>query len=220
MLAHRTTSALVIAAMMLASCGSERSATPVPETSGEPVVVDDAALAAAEERATNAVEEAQEAADRAADAEARAVEAEERSAVAEERAAEAEAALAAAQRRVNRLKDKVADLTAEAETAVATPPATTASEPAPPPAPSDPYRIPSGVIDDGYHVGYLVDHGFERFSFDMAEILDDGSWKNVNPKIRTLPVASEVDYLYDAPPGVPIELAVENQYVVWVVANY
>ena len=55
------------------------------------------------------------------------------------------------------------------------------------------------------------------FSFDMAEILPDGSWKNENPKIRTLPVDPALNGVYGAPPGAPIELLVEQQRVVYVV---
>jgi len=221
--------------LSVASCGgaesadqvsdarSEQTAAPVTEATETDGTLDDG-VAAAEERADEADARAEEAERRATAAEERAGEAEARAGEAEALVAEADGRATAAERRAARLKEKVGDLTAQLDStkaALATcDSASTAPAPAPAPAPSDPYLIPSGVIEDGYHVGYLTDRGADSFSFDMAEILADGSWQNLNPKIRTLPVDPGADYLYDAYPGSPIELYVEAQHVLWVAAIY
>lgn len=147
----------------------------------------------------------------------------------DERAAEAEARVAELETQIEELTEQAdAEESVASTTAVPTeplvteapaPPATSAAPPAtPPPPPSDPFLIPPGVIEDGYHVGYLVSQSATSFSFDRADIQDDGTWKNVNPKVRTLPVSTSANLLYGAPPGTPIELFVSSQHVDWVVS--
>jgi hypothetical protein len=82
------------------------------------------------------------------------------------------------------------------------------------PVPADPLRIPPGVIEDGVHYGYLGRSGNASFSFDRADILPDGSWKNTNPKMRTLPFSQYIPW----PSGTPIQVIVDNQRVTWVTA--
>ena len=71
-------------------------------------------------------------------------------------------------------------------------------------------RIPPGTIEDGVHVGYLMSQGQGWFSFDRADVEADGTWTNVNPKVRTLPYATTVA----AANGTPVEVVVQNQHVV------
>ncbi len=207
-------------AAALGSCGDAEPTTGDAAPTTEEVAAADEVEAGAEEATVSAAQEqAETALERALAAEARAVEAEQRAADAEARANDAEARAATAQRRVTTLKEKVDDLTAQLEAAEAaaadaastTVPATTA-----PPTPSDPYLIPAGVIEDGHHVGFLVSRTDTSFSFDMAEIRPDGSWKNENPRIRTLPMSPTADHLGGALPGTPIQLYVVGQHVQWV----
>ena len=79
----------------------------------------------------------------------------------------------------------------------------------------DPMRIPAGVIEDGTHHGYLVERTDGAFTFDRADVRADGSWTNVNPKLRTLPYAGAVPWA----DGTPIEVVVENQHVTSVSAT-
>lgn len=83
-----------------------------------------------------------------------------------------------------------------------------------PPAPADPLRIAPGVIEDGVHYGYLMASTSGSFSFDKADVQADGSWKNVNPKLRTLPFSEYIPW----PSGTPIQVTVVNQRVAWVTA--
>lgn len=214
------------AVLAVTACGGAESAEQVSEAESGQTVAAPATEAdeTLDERLAAAQQRADEADARAEEAERRATAAEERAGEAERRAAEADERVTAAERRAARLKERVDTLLAELDSTTAALAACDAAQsvptPAPAPAPSDPYLIPSGVIEDGYHVGYLSDRGAEWFSFDMAEILADGSWQNLNPKIRTLPVDPESDYLYGASPGSPIELYVEAQHVLWVAAIY
>lgn len=195
--------------LVIGSCG-EVDSTPSSEETTETVAADDQPASEAESELAAVEQRVAEAEAAAAEAQEEADAAEERAVAAETRAAEAEERAATAETRVSDLRDTINELNTQLADATTPPPATA------PPEPNDPYLIPSGVIEDGYHVGYLVSSGVDTFSFDMAEILEDGSWKNVNPKIRTLPVNSAVNYVYGAPAGVPIELYVENQRVLWV----
>ena len=81
-----------------------------------------------------------------------------------------------------------------------------------PPAPVDPLRIPPGVIEDGVHYGYLMGSTSGSFTFDKADVLANGSWQNVNPKLRTLPFSQYIPW----PSGTPIQVTVTSQRVTWV----
>jgi hypothetical protein len=83
-----------------------------------------------------------------------------------------------------------------------------------PPAPADPLRIPPGVIEDGVHYGYLVSSQPGSFVFDRVDVLPNGEWQNVNPKTRTLPFPDSLPL----PSGTPIQVVVQNQHVVQLMA--
>jgi murein DD-endopeptidase MepM/ murein hydrolase activator NlpD len=104
--------------------------------------------------------------------------------------------------------------TTVAETTTTTMPPTTTTTLAPTttaaPVPVDPLLIPPGTIEDGTHVGYLVSQSPGWLVFDRADVNADGSWSNVNPKVRSLPIA-EALFL---PDGSPIRVVVQNQHVV------
>ena len=199
-------------ASVIGSCGEVDSTSSSEETT-ETIAAGDQPAGEAESEMAAVEQRVAEAEAAAEEAQAKADAAEERAVAAETRAMEAEERAATAETRVSDLRDTVNELNTQLAEANTPPPV---SAPPAPPEPNDPYLITSGVIEDGYHVGYLVSSGLDTFSFDMAEILADGSWKNVNPKIRTLPVNPVVNYVYGAPAGVPIELYVENQRVLWV----
>jgi hypothetical protein len=216
-------------AAMLGSCGNadgtgdEAPVSTAVAVEAAAATATDEALATAEQRAVDAEARTVAAEERAAAAEQRATEAEERAATAEDRADAAEERVTTLSRRVSSLRDQRDELRRQLEAAVeqlAADQTTTTTTTTTPATPSDPYLIPSGVIEDGDHVGYLTALGDTWFSFDMAEIQADGSWKNENPKIRTLPVAPSANMLYGALPGTPIELYVANQHVVWVVGLF
>ena len=90
------------------------------------------------------------------------------------------------------------------------------------PRPSSPaWRIPPGVIEDGIHYGYLYDYSDTGFSFDRVDVAADGTWTNVNPKLRALPTAGwpwtvSSRALHS---GQAIGVSVENQVVTgaWIV---
>lgn len=71
------------------------------------------------------------------------------------------------------------------------------ANPAPTTMPSS--RIPPGVIEDGVHVGLIVQSNASTIWFDRVDLNADGTYENDNPMLRALP--------YSAPAtdgGVPI----------------
>jgi hypothetical protein len=78
-----------------------------------------------------------------------------------------------------------------------------------PPTPSDPLRIPAGVIEDGTHYGYFVSYQPGAFVFDRVDVLPNGEWQNLNPMTRTLPIWVDLPL----PPGTPIEVVIVDQHV-------
>ena len=81
-----------------------------------------------------------------------------------------------------------------------------------PPAPvvvsDDPWLIPPGTIEDGVHVGYLTAYGPNWISFDRADVDANGTWTNVNPKVRTMPWNHDIVRMWS---GMPIEIHVQNR---------
>ena len=52
----------------------------------------------------------------------------------------------------------------------------------------DPNLVPPGTIEDGTHYGYLTDvEGMYQFTFDRADVQDDGSWSNTNRSCARFP---------------------------------
>ena len=82
----------------------------------------------------------------------------------------------------------------------------------PPQVVRDPTLIPPGTIRDGVHYGYLTDaDGLYELTFDRADVAADGTWKNTNSKLRTLPTSPAAwtfSYRYA---GMPIEVIVQGR---------
>jgi len=75
----------------------------------------------------------------------------------------------------------------------------------------DATAVAPNVIEDGTHFGYLTAWNVTSFSFDRVDVLPDGSWKNTNPKVRTLPLPANttgIPYV-----GMPIQVVVQNQHM-------
>ncbi len=83
----------------------------------------------------------------------------------------------------------------------------------------DPTLIPPGTIEDGVHYGYLTSfQGMYQLTFDRVDVAADGTWKNTNSKLRTLPTnpaAWTFSYPYA---GMPIQIDVQGQRVTGVYA--
>ena len=83
----------------------------------------------------------------------------------------------------------------------------------------DPSLIPPGTIEDGVHYGYLTNaQGMYELTFDRVDVATDGTWKNTNSKLRTLPTnpaAWTFAYRYA---GMSIQVIVQGQRVTGVYA--
>ena len=83
----------------------------------------------------------------------------------------------------------------------------------------DPTLIPPGTIEDGVHYGYLTSfQGMYQLTFDRVDVAADGTWKNTNSKLRTLPTnpaAWTFSYPYA---GMPIQINVQGERVTGVYA--